>query len=88
LRKSNFTTISHAGNVLCCSHFKAAFFIQEVIAEAEKLNLSGNHLFHSLPGLLYSDLDVTKALQHFHLSLNIAESKADKATINRLTSFQ
>ncbi len=51
------------------------------IAEAEKLNLTGNHLYHSLMGSLYSDLDNEKALQHFQLSLSTAKSTAEKAVI-------
>ncbi len=65
---------------------------EEAIIEAEKLNLAGNHLYHSLLGHLYSDVNVTKALQHFHTSFGLAKSRADKATItrniNRLTGFK
>ncbi len=56
---------------------------EEAIIEAEKLGLTGNHLYHSLLGHLYSDVNITKALEHFHTSLEIAKSKADKATISR-----
>jgi predicted RNA polymerase sigma factor len=62
---------------------------QEAIAEAEKLHLSGNHLYHSLLGNLYTDIDTNKALQHFQNALKLAKSASDKATItksiNRLT---
>ena len=34
---------------------------EEAIIEAEKLNLSDNHLYHSLLGNLYADIDQTKA---------------------------
>jgi RNA polymerase sigma-70 factor (ECF subfamily) len=51
------------------------------IAEAEKLNLHGNHLYHSLMGDLYSGVDNEKALQHFRLSLDTIRSPAEKAVI-------
>ncbi|MEO6547506.1 MAG: DUF6596 domain-containing protein [Ferruginibacter sp.] len=51
------------------------------IVEAEKLNLAGNHLYHSLLGNLYSQLDNKKALQHFQTAYDLAKSSADKATI-------
>ena len=56
---------------------------EQAIMEAEKLNLAGNHLYHSLLGHLYTEIDKRKALQHFNKSLVLAKSKADKATINR-----
>ena len=56
---------------------------EQAIMEAEKLNLAGNHLYHSLLGHLYIEIDKSKALQHFNKSLVLAKSKADKATINR-----
>jgi len=56
---------------------------EQAIMEAEKLNLAGNHLYHSLLGHLYTEIDKSKALQHFNKSLVLAKSKADKATINR-----
>ena len=61
---------------------------EKAIIEAEKLNLTGNHLYYSLLGKLYSTIDKEKALQHFQTALAMAKSKADKATltqsINRL----
>ena len=56
---------------------------KEAIAEAEKLDLTGNHLYHSLLGDLYSNLDNKKALQHFQMALNLARSNADKASITK-----
>jgi len=56
---------------------------EQAIMEAEKLNLAGNHLYHSLLGHLYTEIDISKALQHFNKSLVLAKSKADKATISR-----
>lgn len=62
---------------------------EQAITEAEKLNLHNNHLYHSLLGNLYTDIDNQKALQHFKNSLQLAKNEADKkiifANINRLT---
>jgi RNA polymerase sigma factor (sigma-70 family) len=54
----------------------------EAIIEAEKLNLNDNHLYHSLLGNLYSNIDNAKALQHYQTSLNLAKSSADKTAIS------
>ncbi len=51
------------------------------IPEAEKLNLSGNHLYHSLLGSLYSEVDNKKAIAHFETALSLAKSKSDKTAI-------
>jgi len=56
---------------------------EQAITEAEKLNLSGNHLYHSLLGNLYTGIDTAKALQHFQTALSMVKSPADKATITK-----
>jgi RNA polymerase sigma factor (sigma-70 family) len=53
------------------------------ITEAEKLDLSGNHLYHSLLGELYTDIDNVKAESHFRTSLSLAKSKADQQIISK-----
>ncbi len=53
----------------------------EAIREAEKLNLAGNHLYHSLLGNLYTDLQNDKAFYHLGMALKLAKSKSDKTTI-------
>jgi RNA polymerase sigma factor (sigma-70 family) len=50
----------------------------EAIREAEKLNLAGNHLYHSLLGELYLGIDDEKALHCFNTSLSLAKSRADR----------
>lgn len=68
---------------LCKANGKA-----EAIIEAEKLNLSDNHLYHSLLAELYKDIDNTKALVHLKKALELAASKADKILIsNKITSI-
>ncbi len=56
---------------------------EHAITEAEKLDLRGNHLYHSLLGNLYTDFDNVKALEHFQTSLKLAKSTADKFTITK-----
>ena len=54
---------------------------QEAIIEAEKLNLNSNHLYHSLLGHLYTDIDNTKALHYLQTALKLAKTDADKKVI-------
>jgi RNA polymerase sigma-70 factor (ECF subfamily) len=44
---------------------------KEAIVEAGKIELSGNHFYHSLLGYLFTELDTGKALSHYatHLGL-------------------
>lgn len=51
------------------------------IKEAEKLQLHNYHLYHSLLGNLYTDIDNKKAVQHFEHSLQLAKNEADKKII-------
>ena len=53
----------------------------DAIKEAEKLNLSENHLYHSLLGNLYTDIDNTKAINHLQTALSLAKTSADKAVL-------
>ena len=53
----------------------------EAIAEAEKINLSGNHLYHSLLGWLYTDTDNQKAILHLQTALQLAKTPNDKKLI-------
>lgn len=50
----------------------------DAIREAEKLNLSENHLYHSLLGELYLGIDDVKALGYFNAALGLAKSRADR----------
>ena len=56
---------------------------KEAIDEAEKLNLTDNHLYYTLLGNLYTDVDNEKALQHYQKALSLTSSHADKATIEK-----
>jgi len=55
--------------------------VREAIVEAEKLKLENNHLYHSLLGHLYIDVDKARALHHFNTAIQLARSVADKAII-------
>lgn len=62
---------------------------QEAIIEAEKINLSGNHLYHALLGELYSNIDNSKALTHWKKALQLAKSATDKTQIaNKIRGLQ
>lgn len=56
---------------------------QEAIAEAKKINLTDNHLYHSLLGQLYQDNDNAKALVHLERALDLSKSVADKNVISK-----
>ncbi|MBP6650560.1 MAG: RNA polymerase subunit sigma [Bacteroidia bacterium] len=53
----------------------------DAIKEAEKLNLSENHLYHSLLGSLYTGIDNTKAINHLQTALSLAKTSADKSVL-------
>lgn len=53
------------------------------IIEAEKLNLSGDHLYFSLLGNLYTDVDNAKAIEHLDTALRLAKSADDKLLLTR-----
>jgi RNA polymerase sigma-70 factor (ECF subfamily) len=54
----------------------------QAITEAEKINLTGNHLYHSLMGELYDGVDNSKALIHLQQALDLAKSAADRNIIS------
>lgn len=56
---------------------------QVAITEAEKLNLKDNHLYFSLLGNLYTDIDNMKAIENFEIALNLAMTDTDKSTITK-----
>lgn len=53
------------------------------IAEAEKLQLSGNHYYFVLLGELYTGIDNRKAIQHLQQALTLAKTGTDKRTIQQ-----
>ena len=57
--------------------------LEQAIAEAEKLNLAHDHLYHSLLAELYSTIDVVKSVTHLQTALSLAKTTADKNIILR-----
>lgn len=55
---------------------------KEAITEAEKINLTGHHLYHSLLGELYTGINNTKAIEHFNNAWALTRSTADKLIIS------
>jgi len=53
------------------------------IAEAEKLNLTSDHLYYALLGYLYTGVSNEKALKHYNTALNLAKTLHDKFGISR-----
>ncbi len=61
--------------------FSKAVGKKEAIVEAEKLNLTGNHFYHSLLGYLFAEFNTEDALKHYTQALNLARTANDKSTI-------
>lgn len=59
---------------------------KEAIIEAEKLQLKENHLYHSLLGNLYTDVDTIKAIQHLQMAFTLAKTTAEKTIITHKIS--
>ncbi len=57
--------------------------VKEAIAEAEKLQLKGNHLYHALLGELYKTINKEKAGTHYREALRLAKAEEDKNLIRR-----
>lgn len=55
----------------------------EAIAEAEKLNLSGNHFYFMLLGELYTGIDNEQAVTNFNKAFALAKTPADKQAIQK-----
>ena len=53
------------------------------IAEAEKLNLTGNQFYFALLGELYTGVDNKKARQNFQKAVSLAKTQTDKNTIQK-----
>lgn len=53
------------------------------IAEAEQLEMEGNHFYFALLGELYIDIDNKKAKQHFEKAIVLTKTQADKEAIRR-----
>ncbi|WEK17569.1 MAG: sigma-70 family RNA polymerase sigma factor [Candidatus Pedobacter colombiensis] len=56
---------------------------EQAIIEAEKLDLKGNHLYHSLLANLYASIQPAKAFEHFEQAILLAKSEADKVSLKQ-----
>ena len=56
---------------------------QPAIIEAEKLQLTDNHYYHTLLGVLYTGVDNLKARQNFDQALALAHTQTDRQTIQK-----
>jgi RNA polymerase sigma factor (sigma-70 family) len=54
------------------------------IIEAEKLNLKDNHLYFSLLGNLYTDIDKEKALENYERAYAIAPKSSDRSVLIKI----
>lgn len=55
----------------------------QAIVEAEKLNLTNNHLYQCLLGHLYAGVDTAVSLRHFHYALSLTTSATERRAIER-----
>lgn len=53
------------------------------IKEAEKIELSNNHLFHALLANLYTDIDEKKVKEHLQSALKLAKTEMDKRLLTK-----
>jgi len=56
---------------------------QQAIAEAEKLQLNSNHLYHVLLGHLYTGVNQPAAVQHLQTALKLAKTTTEKNRIRK-----
>jgi RNA polymerase sigma factor (sigma-70 family) len=56
---------------------------KEAIIEAEKLNLTNNHLYYSLLGELYTEIDMEKAKKNLEQALSLAKTTNDRNLLKR-----
>jgi RNA polymerase sigma-70 factor (ECF subfamily) len=57
--------------------------VDEAIAEAEKLQLTQSHLYHSLLGELYKTRNKEKAVSHLSIAWKLARTAGDRQLIQR-----
>ena len=57
---------------------------EAALKEAEKLELKDNHLYFSLLGNLYTDLDNQKAIHHYEKAYTIAPKDSDKLVLSKI----
>jgi len=56
---------------------------ESAIAEAEKLNITGNAQYHALLGYLFTGIDVSEAIRHYQLAVDLSASNTEKRQLNK-----
>ena len=57
---------------------------EAALKEAEKLELKDNHLYFSLLGNLYTDLDNQKAIMHYEKAYSLTPKSSDKLVLSKI----
>src|SRR5690606_6952848 len=63
--------------------FSKVYGNPKALIEAEKLKLIDNNYYHELLGYLYSDIDVSRAIEHYETAINLTKSKPEKQTLKK-----
>ncbi|TZF93680.1 RNA polymerase subunit sigma [Chryseobacterium panacisoli] len=63
--------------------FSKVYGNEIAVAEAEKLNLTGNEYYHGLLGYLYSEIHPDQAIYHFEEAIRLTKSKPEKQTLQK-----
>lgn len=63
--------------------FAKVYGNQKALVEAQKLKLSDNNYYHELLGYLYSEIDISRAIEHYKTAINLAKSKTEKQTLKK-----
>ncbi|WP_317167454.1 RNA polymerase sigma factor [Sphingobacterium sp. SGR-19] len=63
--------------------FAKVYGNKKAISAAETLNLVDSDYYHGLLGYLYSDINITKAVEHYEQAIQLTKSKIEKQTLKR-----
>ncbi|MGO3164223.1 MAG: RNA polymerase sigma factor [Sphingobacteriaceae bacterium] len=63
--------------------FAKVYGSRKAISEAEELHLLESNYYHELLGYLYSDTDITLAIDHYEQAVVLTKSKAEKRTLKK-----
>ncbi len=61
--------------------FARVYGNDKAIAEAEKLKLTTSNYYHGLLGYLYSEKNISKAIEHYKTAMSLTRSWAEKQTL-------
>ncbi|MFT3901677.1 MAG: sigma factor [Niabella sp.] len=63
--------------------FAKVYGNKKAIIETEKLNLAESNFHHELLGYLYSETNISKAIQHYEKAIILTKSKTGKQTLQK-----